>query len=354
MTPMGGNVGVGQWLGNALARNLLSIAMLTLFAVVLPLTPIVQPFNDFLSDKRASAAPRTVSNGLVYLAIDKMSLDQIGVWPWPRSVYADIIDRLVKAQAADIFLDVDFSNASDAANDARLAAALVDAGGSVILPVFLQPQSAGGDDALAISKPISAFADNAWLATANVMLEPDGLVRKFPSSQSVDGELLPSVPSLLSGAAEVIGDINIDFSISPQAVEVISVADVLSNKTPDAKFRGRSVVVGAYATELKDIFSVPVHGVISGPMLHVLADSTAEPSPKGYRRISQRSSLCSGVARVLCFRTDAITPAIDIHPFGSFPLCRSRWVHPATEFCHRFADRCLPGHAWLRFSVAAR
>src|SRR5690606_9970807 len=37
---------------------------------------------------------------------------------------------------------------------------------------------------------------------------------------------------------------------------------------------GRTVVVGAYATELRDVFTVPVHGVMTGPLLHILGAET--------------------------------------------------------------------------------
>ena len=53
-----------------------------------------------------------------------------------------------------------------------------------------------------------------------------------------------------------------------------SVADVLSGAVAGDALKDKAVVVGAYATELKDLFAVPVYGILSGPMLHVRATET--------------------------------------------------------------------------------
>ena len=72
------------------------------------------------------------------MAIDSPSIESIGVWPWPRRVHADLIDKLTRAGAADIAFDVDFSTPSTPEFDQAFAKALERAGGSVVLPTFEQ------------------------------------------------------------------------------------------------------------------------------------------------------------------------------------------------------------------------
>jgi adenylate cyclase len=65
----------------------------------------------FAFDLYQRAAPRVSGDDLPVLIvdIDEHSLRQIGQWPWPRSVFAEILDRLRDAGAAVVALDVLFS-----------------------------------------------------------------------------------------------------------------------------------------------------------------------------------------------------------------------------------------------------
>src|SRR5687767_11850225 len=82
------------------------------------------------------------SGELVVVAIDAHSLQEKPYWPWPRSLHAEIIDRLQTAGAKSIIFDVDFSAQSNSpAEDAALTAALARAGDIVTLPVFQQRES---------------------------------------------------------------------------------------------------------------------------------------------------------------------------------------------------------------------
>src|SRR5262245_30366708 len=94
--------------------------------------------DNKLSDMRFRIAQSDATGSLVLVKIDAPSLDQVGVWPWPRSLYADLLDRLFAAGAEDVALDIDFSSESVSAEDAKLAEALARYGPRVILPVFKQ------------------------------------------------------------------------------------------------------------------------------------------------------------------------------------------------------------------------
>src|SRR5262249_36487912 len=115
-------------------KCVLAFAVVTLLHVVGALDFI----GNKLSDMRFHIVQSEASDRLVVGKIDAVSLDRVGVWPWPRSLYADLLDRLFEAGAEDVALDIDFSSDSLPAEDSRLAEALRRYGSRVILPVFKQ------------------------------------------------------------------------------------------------------------------------------------------------------------------------------------------------------------------------
>ncbi|HEX2148396.1 MAG TPA: CHASE2 domain-containing protein, partial [Pseudorhizobium sp.] len=241
----------------------------------LPAMTVVRQMDNALVDLRAKLAPRIASNRFVFAAIDKESLDHVGTWPWPRSVHAAIIDALVDAEARDILLDIDFSTASSPDEDQKLADALARAGGGVLLPVFEQHQRVGDPSTVSLTHPIDLLAANAWPAAVNVVLDQAGRFHGFAAGVALDGVSVPAASVQLAGGQDPgVPLLPVDFSIQPDTVTTISVADLLRGKVDADLLAGRSVVVGAYATELKDFFPVPVYGVLSGPMLNILGAET--------------------------------------------------------------------------------
>ncbi len=249
---------------------ILTIVMAALVSVLNASGAFVGLDNKFV-ELRQLAAPKIASGKIVLVAIDKHSLDEVGVWPWPRSIYGSLIDRLTEYGAQDIFIDIDFSNRSIDANDRLLASALEKAGGGVILPTFRQQQKAGSKQVV-FTQPIEMIAAQSWLGLANVASDPDGYVRRIPGGEpKLD---LEPAPWLLAGATSAGKELLIDFSIQPGSVDTMSLIDVLNGTIDKQRLDGKSVVIGATAAELKDAFIVPVYGLLSGPMIHVLATET--------------------------------------------------------------------------------
>src|SRR5262245_34707366 len=70
---------------------------------------------------------------IVILAIDDHSLQRIGKWPWPRSVMAAALDRLTRAEARGVGLDVIYAEPSSPEDDRTLAEAIA-RNARVVLP----------------------------------------------------------------------------------------------------------------------------------------------------------------------------------------------------------------------------
>lgn len=227
--------------------------------------------RNALTDLRFAWQSRSASGDVVVVAIDAPSIDQIGVWPWPRRLHADLLHKLEAAGAQDVAFDIDFSTPSDTASDEAFLAALREAGGSTILPSFKQPTPNGG--AAHINRPLKSFSNQSWPAVVNVAIEPDGLVRRYPVGEKLGDAQMPSMAIVLAGQ-----DVNrrppflIDFSIRATSIPSVSYADVLRGDAAALdEVRGKKVIVGATALELGDRFSVPNGRIVAGPVLQALA-----------------------------------------------------------------------------------
>ena len=92
--------------------------------------------NLWLFDTVSTAVPATPSDDVAIVAVDELSLDRLGRWPWQRSIHAELIRKLDAAGAHTIVFDILFPETSP--DDAELAKAML-SHGRVVLPVHLSP-----------------------------------------------------------------------------------------------------------------------------------------------------------------------------------------------------------------------
>jgi diguanylate cyclase (GGDEF)-like protein/PAS domain S-box-containing protein len=215
---------------------------------------------------------RPATGDIVLVEIDAQSIQNIGVWPWPRRLHAEALDRLVAAGARRVAFDVDFSAAAAPADDARFAAALKRAKGRVALPVFTQRASSlSPGSALVDALPLKAFRADAALVAMNVYPSPDGLVRTLFPEDAIGAQDYATLAAWLAGrtAAETPA-FSIDFGIDPATVPRLSFHDVLHGRFDPAAVAGKQIVIGSTAAELGDHVVVPAHVLLPGPFVHVL------------------------------------------------------------------------------------
>jgi EAL domain-containing protein (putative c-di-GMP-specific phosphodiesterase class I)/CHASE2 domain-containing sensor protein/GGDEF domain-containing protein len=226
-----------------------------------------------LGDWRLGLTPTEPTGSTVVVEIDSKSLAEIGVWPWPRTLHADLLDRLMDAGANDVVFDIDFSSASDPAGDAALAAALERAGGYAYLAAFGQGT---GQERSAFTRPLDRFTALADPVLVNVLLDPiTGRVHSLPVVASDDRGTLPSLAlQLAQPQFSVPAVLEIDLSLDVARMPRLSYTDVLYGRVDPAELAGKQVIVGAGAIELRDFFQVPLHGIVSGPMVQALALET--------------------------------------------------------------------------------
>ncbi|WP_196260765.1 EAL domain-containing protein [Pelagibacterium limicola] len=233
---------------------------------------VFEPADQFLYDQRYAARTEAVTGDRVYVAIDPPSLEAVGVWPWPRTIHAQMIDALLDAGAHEVVLDIDFSTLSTVENDAALAEALERAGGYAYLAAFNQ---ALPDGTVHLTVPAERFRRFADMVAVNVNLDTSGIPRSVPHAISAGETAIPSLAALSSSQGKAASEIIIDYGIRAATLVTLPAIDVIEGRFSSETVAGKTVVVGASALELQDVFRSPNQGFLPGAVVQILAAETA-------------------------------------------------------------------------------
>ncbi|MFO7682541.1 MAG: CHASE2 domain-containing protein [Chloroflexota bacterium] len=277
--------------GISIARTLIGLGIGLLMSLLL-LAGVFAPFNGQTRDMLLEPYP--VSGIVTIVAVDDAALAAYGRWDsWPRSLHAQLIEQLRAAGAKAIAFDVVF--AAETADDDQLAAAMR-AAGNVVQPIL------GGGDAIhqdGVMLYETHVRPNAQLTAAavgmghaNVLHDPDGVVRQAPTVVVFEGDngrypslalaalqvflgmeiSLPPLPEdgRLSAVGRTVpvgdaGEMFISFAGPPAAAEeavftTVSYQDVIAGSVPPERFRDKLVLVGMTATGIPDRYLTPVGG----------------------------------------------------------------------------------------------
>ena len=232
---------------------------------------LLDPVDEALQQMRFGATDRSPSGEIVLVEIDAASLSAVGIWPWPRQVHGEILDRLMTLGAAEVVFDIDFSSASNPQSDSAFEMALERAGGYAFLAAFRQQTDSGE---VILNQPLPQFAQHAGAVLVNVDGDGTGLLRSVPAQLA--SEAIPSVALALSSQAHEGSNIIIDFGIDLDRIVRIPAVDLLQGRVDPALLANKQVVVGASALELRDFFRVPRFGVIPGPLVQIAAAETVK------------------------------------------------------------------------------
>jgi adenylate cyclase len=229
-----------------------------------------------------ATAPDASQFPITIVAIDEASFAHVGKqWPWPREVYARLIDHLVKSGALVVALDVTMSEPSNAgpADDAALAEAIRRAGNVVVASERVYEETAVSRQWLRVD-PLPLFvASGAHNGYVNVELDPDLVARRIPFAadafwKRVAGRLQALQPGLVNVQAPRAGAM-IRYAGGDHTFPYVSFYQVLDADKylpPDA-FRDQIVLVGrdikanvdARAAQA-DLFATPFTGASGGLM----------------------------------------------------------------------------------------
>ncbi|NJM97092.1 MAG: adenylate/guanylate cyclase domain-containing protein [Phormidesmis sp. RL_2_1] len=112
---------------------------------------------------------------VVVIAIDQNSIEQLGRFPWPRYIHAELLDRLQKAQPSAIAFDVLFPDITE--EDGQLAEAIVANANNIVLAVGSDAASGYLNVASSIAEPAQGFFLKGDIGNQP---DSDGISRRIP------------------------------------------------------------------------------------------------------------------------------------------------------------------------------
>ncbi|WP_328993487.1 CHASE2 domain-containing protein [Pseudomonas aeruginosa] len=264
-----------QRLFRGLVREWLLVSLL-----LLPLTALLSlssglPLNNLLYDRLRNLAPLAVDPRILVVAIDDRSLESLGRWPWPRSVHAELLDRLAAAGARSVLLDVIFSEpSSNPDSDRQLASSLCRAG-NVLLPLLRESVPRYGEPPREIPPTAPLAGCAAGIGHINVEADSDGTVRSVYLREGPLGQPRPLLAWQAfadAGAMPMPGlddmrnlpgwqrdhAIRIPFIGADAGFPSVPYVSVLRGEVPDSLLRDRLILVGATAPGLGDRYVTPL------------------------------------------------------------------------------------------------
>ncbi|NJL20738.1 MAG: CHASE2 domain-containing protein [Leptolyngbyaceae cyanobacterium SM1_3_5] len=253
-------------------------------------------------ETRGSVAP---PQNIVILAIDESSLSQgeffradpnrysdlepIQAWPWQRSAYAIVVDKLMVAGAKAVAIDLIFSTPSSygEADDRRFAQSLQQHSSRIVLASQYAQLDTPQGFVTQLETPLPEFCEtDRCLGFINFLLEPNGRIHQFgdrflarlmqdsPPEQAEVLEQLPTFAESTLKAAQISyperSGNSIFFYGPAQTFDQVPFWQVLDSATwrnnlqSGAYFKDKIVIIGSTALAHQDFHAAP----FSGSWLH--------------------------------------------------------------------------------------
>ena len=272
-------------LRNSLAEHVALVALVLLIAALFVWKDVLWRWDNLIYDAQLSLWSRPAAQDIVIIAIDDQSLNDLGRWPWPRSVHAQLLRQLQTEAPRAIGLDIIFSepDAANAQSDQALADAMA-ASGKVVLPVYMSQSSANAVPLEAL--PLPAFTRNAAaLGHVNLDISRDGIARRVFLREGIGqphwlhyalallkltGDVAETVQRA-EQASESDADYSpmqwsreapflIPYAGAPGHFTRIGYSQVLAGVYPQDFFRDKIVLIGTTAEGMGDAFPTPLSG----------------------------------------------------------------------------------------------
>ena len=239
--------------------------------------------DQTLYDAFTSLNSRPAREDIIVVAIDDYSLAQLGRWPWPRRLHAQLLEQLTKAGPRAIGLDVILTEPERVAGDGRrdgdaAIARALDRGKNTVLPVVVANIGAG----MTATLPIEDLASRAKaLGHINLEHDNDGVVRSVFLHEGQHGAWWPhfSLALARAGGAEIAEkfvpqsgeqqragnwvrtrEMRIPFSGGNGHFRSVPYVAVLNGEVPAQFFTDKYVLVGATAIGMTDSYPTAVSG----------------------------------------------------------------------------------------------
>jgi len=278
----------------------IGLAVLAVFGLEVFLFPVLQPLDNRLLDTFVRIQAKAVAPDpeVVLIDVDEKSLakmqDVAGRFPWPREVYATLIEGLAAQKPRAIVFDIMFSEPdkfrpeSDAAFveaasrhhnvffpmvrlDSKDGARAVDL--APLLGLVKGP-NASADARIAVIPPL-VLPPKLWrTGTINFLADADGVGRRYELRHRVGGWDLPSLPARVAmdlgypvpNADDLVLAWRGEASKLPRVsfVDLYEDFDRSKRLRPADEFKGKIALIGVGAAGLGDLRVTPLSNTQPG------------------------------------------------------------------------------------------
>lgn len=271
----------------------LLLALMSIFFVTL-LYYTQNPFLEAFEAKTYDLRFKTMRGALppnpdiAIIAIDDKSIGELGRFPWTRTEYARLLDKLSDAGAKAVLFDAFFPEHESAKADQAFAAAVKRAGNVVLATSFnfdLELNVTGSTRSIAELERAAGGVGHI-----NFLPESDGVNRRTMLLINDGGKLTPALG--LMGAMAALGEKEfvpevfdialggrripvggsyamwINFTGPPGIYPRFSFSDVVNGRIPPELLKGKVLFVGATALGIYDMRVTPFHGNMPGVEIH--------------------------------------------------------------------------------------
>jgi diguanylate cyclase (GGDEF)-like protein/PAS domain S-box-containing protein len=255
------------------ARRLGTIVAIALAVSAIHAAGLLEFVERPLQNLRFRVVSRRASGNVVLVAIDSKSLRALGGWPYSEKRYAAAVESLVHAGARRIALAVTLPSGSSPAEGRVLAEALEQAKPAVVVSAVHAPD----DDAVPGERepeflPPASLGSRSVMASADLLRDDDGLVRRYAPQGVFSGTTTPSLAAAMSDGMPLSRDeFYLDLGIDPNSIPRVSFADVLSGQYDPAVVAGKTVLVGLTAPEVTSAVAMPTGRSLPPVVVHALA-----------------------------------------------------------------------------------
>lgn len=242
-------------------------------------------------DKTMQLSQLAPVDDIVIIDIDDKSISKLGRWPWPRSLHAQLLDKLTKAQSKAVVFDVLFPELDENHPESDLSfTRAIKRNGSVIMPIYLETL---GQQGQVIESPPHALFYKEVQALGHVHLhaESDGIIRSVFLKEGVgtpfwphlslalleqihsklNDDIIPgnrdeTLPTMSIGIARDFHNL-LPMPSAKQGLRHYSYSDILEGSIDLKNLKEKVVFIGATAAGLGDMLATSV-GSMNGVELN--------------------------------------------------------------------------------------
>lgn len=233
---------------------------------------IAEPLEDLFISARTKLRSEETDGSIVIVKLDDRTLEGLHDNDVNPGLDAQLIDRLMRAGATEVYLDRTYPFTMQSLGANSLTAILAKYPGRVYFGAAGRP-SALESRTLDVL-PAKEFRQNAGLVSMAVAHHPLNLSFSFPlANQSVVGRI-PSLSASLAGVRDKSDTMfRGDFGIDSDSIPTLSYIDVLQGRFDPREIAGRKFVVG-WTSSITEIKPLPLGEFVPAVYFHVIAAQT--------------------------------------------------------------------------------